>query len=46
MRWIRKHWLERDIEAGRRLVQALDQTAFPVAAALWNYLPEEGGWRL
>lgn len=38
--------VDRDIEAGRRLVQALDHAGFPVTAALWNFLPEEGTWRL
>lgn len=38
--------VEQDIDQGRRLIQALDQAAFPVVAALWNYLPEERAWRL
>lgn len=38
--------VDRDIAEGRRLVQALDQAGFPVVAALWSFLPEEGVWRL
>lgn len=38
--------VDREIDQGRRLVQALDQKGFPVVAALWSFLPEEGGWRL
>jgi hypothetical protein len=38
--------VDRDIDAGRRLVQALDQAGFPVVAALWNYIPEADDWRL
>jgi hypothetical protein len=41
-----KALVERDIDAGRRLVQALDQSGFAAVAALWNYLPEEAAWRL
>ncbi len=38
--------VERDIEAGRRLIGALDAADFPVAAALWQFSAEEGAWRL
>src|SRR6185436_406608 len=38
--------VDRDIEAGRQVVRALDQAGFPLIAALWKYLPEEGDWRL
>jgi hypothetical protein len=38
--------VDRDIEEGRRLIQALDQAGIPVVAALWNFLPEESAWRL
>jgi hypothetical protein len=38
--------VDRDIEEGHRLVEALDRAHFPVVAALWSYLPEEGDWRL
>jgi hypothetical protein len=38
--------VEEDISSGRSLIQALDRAGFPVVAALWNYLPEEGIWRL
>jgi hypothetical protein len=38
--------LDQDIDQGRRLVQALDQAGFPVVAAFWSFLPEEGDWRL
>jgi hypothetical protein len=38
--------VDRDIEEGRRLVQALDLAGFPVIAAFWSFLPEEGDWRL
>jgi hypothetical protein len=37
--------VDRDIDDGRRLVQALDQADFPVVAALWYFYPEEE-WRL
>lgn len=38
--------VERDIEAGQRLIRALDEAGYPVVAALWYYLAEEGEWRL
>jgi hypothetical protein len=38
--------VDRDIDVGRRLVQALDQAGFPVVAALWSFFPEAGEWRL
>jgi hypothetical protein len=38
--------VDREIEEGHRLVQALDQARVPVVAALWSFLPEEGVWRL
>src|SRR4051794_1645877 len=38
--------VESDIQAGRRLVQALDAAGFPVTAALWLFFAEEGVWRL
>lgn len=38
--------VERDVEGGRQLIQALDRAGFPVVAALWKFLPDEGEWRL
>ena len=38
--------VERDIESGRFLIEALDRAGFPLTAALWNSLPEESEWRL
>src|SRR4051794_12127844 len=38
--------VERDLEEGRRLVQALDAAGFPVLAALWSFSSEEGDWWL
>jgi hypothetical protein len=34
------------IDDGRRLVDALEQSSFPLNAALWYYLPESDQWRL
>jgi hypothetical protein len=38
--------VEADIEAGAKLIRALDAANFPLSAALWLYLPEEEDWRL
>lgn len=38
--------VDRDLDEGWRLVQALDRAGFPVVAALWSFFPEEGVWRL
>jgi hypothetical protein len=38
--------VEHDIDRGRMLVQALDEAGFPIVAALWNFFPEAGVWRL
>ena len=38
--------VEADIEAGRRVVIALDDAGFRVSAALWFYSPEQREWRL
>lgn len=38
--------VERDIEAGRKLIQALDDQNFRVEAALWLYRSESDQWRL
>lgn len=35
-----------DVEAGRELVQILDQSGFPVTAAAWIYFPDVQEWRL
>jgi hypothetical protein len=43
---VKEALVERDIECGRRLIEALDQVGFPVAAALWRFLPDEEEWRL
>jgi hypothetical protein len=38
--------VDRDIDEGRKLVQALDAEAFPVVAALWYFFSDEDVWRL
>ncbi|WP_439629868.1 hypothetical protein [Gemmata sp.] len=38
--------VDRDIGAGRRLIEALDRAGVPLTAALWKYIPEERDWRL
>jgi hypothetical protein len=38
--------VEHEIEAGRRLIEALDRSSFPVKAALWLYLEGAEDWRL
>lgn len=38
--------VDRDIEEGRHLVEALDTAGFPVTAALWYFSAQEGIWRL
>jgi hypothetical protein len=38
--------VDRDIENGRRLIQALDLADFPVVAAFWSFITEESVWRL
>ena len=38
--------VDRDIEAGRLLIEALDRENVPVSAALWFYDREEDGYRL
>jgi hypothetical protein len=38
--------VDRDVDEGRLLVQALDQEGFPVVAAFWSLFPEEQVWRL
>ena len=38
--------VESDIEDGRRLIDSLDKTEFPIAAALWLYSPDSDDWRL
>lgn len=37
--------VEENIEAGKRLLEALDSKHFRVSAALWFYLTEEEDWR-
>ena len=34
------------IEAGRKLVEALDRASFPIEAAVWRYFPDASEWRL
>src|SRR5258708_379437 len=43
---VKEALVERTVDQGRRLVEALDQADFPVVAALWSFLPEEEEWRL
>jgi hypothetical protein len=38
--------VERDIKAGKKLIEALDQAGFGVHAALWFYLSEPGEWQM
>jgi len=38
--------VDADVEAGTRVIEALDKARFPVQAALWFYLSEPGEWRL
>jgi hypothetical protein len=38
--------VERDINEGRRLVEALDKANFPLPAAYWFFLPTLGVWQL
>lgn len=38
--------VERDYSEGAILVKALDDSGFPVYAALWLYNPEKENWRL
>jgi hypothetical protein len=38
--------VEHDIEAGRKLIEALDRSSFPVKAALWLYFGGAEDWRL
>lgn len=42
----RKILVEKDIEGGKRLIKALDETSFGVKAALWFYLTDSEEWRL
>ena len=37
---------EPDVEAGRKLIEALDEARLDIQAALWIYMPEIGEWRL
>jgi len=34
-----------DIEDGKRLIKALDESSFPVEAALWFYFTDSDEWR-
>jgi hypothetical protein len=38
--------VDEDINAGRELVQLLDESGFPVTAAAWIYFPDIEEWRL
>jgi hypothetical protein len=38
--------VEKDIEEGRRLIEALDNAGFQVRAVLWFYFAESDEWRL
>ena len=38
--------VDRYVEDGRRLVEALDRHNFPVTAAFWFYMPDSDEWRL
>jgi len=37
--------VEKDIEEGKRLIEALDNAGFQVRAVLWFYLAESDEWR-
>lgn len=43
---VTKVLVDRDLEAGRFLVEALDRDQVPVSAALWIYEPDEERYRL
>ena len=38
--------VEKDMEEGRRLIEALDKTEFQVEAAMWFYSTDSGEWQL
>jgi hypothetical protein len=38
--------VEKDIEAGRRLLEELDKEKTDIGAALWYYLDDDDRWRL
>jgi hypothetical protein len=38
--------VERDLQTGARLIQALDEAAFPIEAAFWLFDPEPQHWHL
>ena len=38
--------VDREISAGKRLVEELDRARFPLDAAVWFYLPDEQRYRL
>ena len=38
--------VEKNIEEGKRLIEALDKTDFQVQAALWFYSPDSEEWQL
>ena len=38
--------VERDIQEGKDLIEALDKTEFEVDASLWFYSPDSDEWRL
>jgi hypothetical protein len=38
--------VEEDFQRGRQLIEKLEQTGFPVSAALWFYMSESDEWRL
>ena len=34
------------VDEGQRLLQALKRNRFPIASALWHYIPDSSEWRL
>ena len=41
----KKVLVEKDIEEGKRLIEALDKTDFQVEAAMWFYMTDSEEWR-
>jgi hypothetical protein len=38
--------VDKDIEDGKKLIEALDRSSFPVTGALWFYITDSDEWRL
>ncbi len=46
IRWIRRYWVDKDIQEGERVIKALDDAGFEVRSAFWFLFPEPNEWRL